>query len=484
MNFVVRLFPEITIKSKPVRREFTRKLRDNLERLLRRLDPRVVVEREWDNLLVRCPDDVPGLRDQVADVLGRTPGIAHALEVVEYPLQDLDDIASKTLALWGERLRGHSFVVRVRRQGTHPWKSGDVERHVGGVLFMHSGARAVDLHRPEHTVRIEIRGERLMIVCSRIEGIGGFPLGAMEPVLSLMSGGFDSAVASYLTIRRGMVVHYCFFNLGGRAHELGVKQVAAHLWERFGASHRVRFISVPFDGVVGEILKSVHNSMMGVVLKRMMMRAATRIAEQGGYAALVTGESVAQVSSQTLPNLGVITEAAGALVLRPLITMDKGDIIDIARRIGTEEFSAHMPEYCGVISVRPTTSAKPAKIAREEEKFDFAVLEQALADTRVRWLDEMISEPEPGLDVEVLAAPLAGCVVLDIRHPDEREHAPLEVPGIQVQALPFFELNRRFGELDPARQYLLYCGRGVMSRLHAAHLLAEGHANVKVYRPR
>ncbi len=484
MKFIIKLFPEITIKSKPVRKEFTRKLRDNLERLLRRHDERIAVERGWDNLTALAPDDVEGLREQVIEVLARTPGVAHFLEVAEYPLGELHDIYEKTQAIWGHRLAGKRFVVRVKRLGKHAFNSTEVERYVGGGLNMHNPTGGVDLHTPELTVRLEIRDDRLFIVKDRYEGIGGFPLGAMEPVLSLMSGGFDSAVASYLTIRRGMVVHYCFFNLGGRAHELGVKQVAAHLWERYGASHRVKFVAVPFDGVVGEILKNVHNSMMGVVLKRMMLRAATQVAQQLGCAALVTGESVAQVSSQTLPNLAAITTATDALVLRPLITMDKGDIIDIARRIGTEEFSAHMPEYCGVISVRPTTSAKPEKIAQEEEKFDFGVLEQAVAGAKTRWLHEIILEPEQGEDVEVLAAPLAGSVVLDIRHPDEREHAPLEVPGIAVQALPFFELNSRFGELDQGRQYLLYCDRGVMSRLHAAHLLAEGFRNVKVYRPR
>ena len=127
------------------------------------------------------------------------------------------------------------------------------------------------------------------------------------------------------------------------------------------ASHPVTFVTIPFEGVVAEILERVDSPLMGVVLKRMMLRAATQVAEDLGVDALVTGESVAQVSSQTLPNLAVIDRATDLLVLRPLVAMDKQDIIAVARQIGTEPFAAHMPEYCGVISVRPDTSSSSSR---------------------------------------------------------------------------------------------------------------------------
>jgi thiamine biosynthesis protein ThiI len=118
-----------------------------------------------------------------------------------------------------------------------------------------------------------------------------------------MSGGFDSTVAAYQIMRRGLMAHFCFFNLGGRAHELGVMEVAHFIWKKYGSSQRVLFVSVPFEEVVGEILGKVDNSHMGVVLKRMMLRAASQIADRLHIDALVTGEAISQVSSQTLPNL-------------------------------------------------------------------------------------------------------------------------------------------------------------------------------------
>ena len=142
-----------------------------------------------------------------------------------------------------------------------------------------------------------------------------------------------------------------------------------------------------------------------------------------------------------------------------------------------------MPEYCGVISVNPTTKAKRYRIEHEEKQFDMAILERALANARQVAIDRVIDELGQDLQVEEVVEPSAGQVILDIRHPDSAEDEPLELPGIEVQTLPFYALNNRFKELDENRQYLLYCDKGVMSRLHAHHLLSEGHVNVRVYRP-
>ncbi|MEH6551897.1 MAG: tRNA uracil 4-sulfurtransferase ThiI [Pseudomonadales bacterium] len=483
MQFVIKYFAEITIKSKPVRRQFVGQLRKNLSRLLKSVDPQVQVEAQWDKLMIETELDEELVRQQFIEIISNTPGIAYFLDVVEYPLVDIHDVYEKTLTLHGASLAGKTFVVRCKRVGQHDFKSGDVEQYVGGGLNQNTAAAGVDLRNPDITVRLEIRGDRLFIVNQRYQGLGGFPMGALDPVLSLMSGGFDSTVASYLTMKRGLRTHFLFFNLGGHAHEVGVKEVSLYLWQKYAASHRVKFIAVPFEDVVGEILQKVDNSQMGVILKRMMLRAGSRIAAELGVQALVTGESVAQVSSQTLTNLAVIDSVTDTLVLRPLITSDKTDIIRIAARIGTEEFAANMPEYCGVISVKPTTKARPEKIEREESKFDFDVLERAIADARSYNINEIDLSEEQAPDVESLAAPLAYSVVVDVRHPGEQELKPLNLASNEVMHIPFYELHRKFAELDMDKIYMLYCDKGVMSRLHASHLKQEGYDNVRVYRP-
>lgn len=483
MKVIVKPFAEITIKSRPVRKQFIRQLAKNIRTVLRDLDPELDVQGEWDNLEFQTRQEDPKLLAEMLERLRCTPGIAHCLEVHDYPLGDFDDIVEKCKLHFGALLAGKVFAVRCKRSGKHSFSSVEAATYVGSRLRRECGAAGIDLKHPEIEVRFEVRYDRLLIIHAQHDGIGGYPLGSIEQTLVLMSGGFDSTVAAYQMMRRGLLTHFCFFNLGGRAHELGVMEVAHYLWEKFGRSHRVLFISVPFEEVVGEILSKVDNSQMGVVLKRMMLRAASRLAGELHIDALVTGEAISQVSSQTLPNLSVIDSVTDTLVLRPLIASHKQDIIDTAERIGTAAFAKNMPEYCGVISVNPTTRAKRARIEYEEAQFDMAILERALERARKVTIDQVIDELGEDLQVEEVREALPGQIVLDIRHPDAAEEAPLELPGIEVQTLPFYAINNRFKELDANRQYLLYCDKGVMSRLHAHHLLSEGHANVRVYRP-
>jgi len=277
-----------------------------------------------------------------------------------------------------------------------------------------------------------------------------------------------------MLMRRGCRVHYCFFNLGGAAHEIGVRQVAHYLWNRFGSSHRVRFVAINFEPVVGEILEKVDDGQMGVVLKRMMVRAASKVAERYGVQALVTGEALGQVSSQTLTNLRLIDN----------VSHDKEHIIDVARAIGTEDFSRTMPEYCGVISKSPTVKAVKAKIEAEEQNFDFAILDRVVEEATNVDIREIAQQTEQEVvEVETVTGFGPNDVVLDIRSPDDQESKPLAVEGVDVVTLPFYKLSSKFGDLDQSKTWLLWCERGVMSRLQALYLHEQGFTNVKVYRP-
>jgi len=487
MKFVIKLFPEITIKSKPVRQRFVRQLRQNVNEVLKREFEGVSVVGFWDKVEVQVSEDCPQVAATVAETLQRIPGIANIQRVQNYLVEDInnrfDQIVTLTRQALGPTLKDKTFVVRVKRAGNHTFTSHELEQYVGGGLLHSTEAKGVDLHHPEVTVRLEVRDQQLYIIEQRYEGLGGFPLGTQDAVLSLISGGFDSTVASYLTMKRGLKTHFCFFNLGGSAHEIGVKQVSLYLWERYGISHRVKFVSVPFEAVVSEILESVHHSQMGVVLKRMMLRAASEIASEMNIQALVKGDSVAQVSSQTLTNLCVVDSVTDTLVLRPLITMDKLDIIRLSAKIGTEEFAKNMPEYCGVISDRPTTSAKKERIVEEEAKFDFSVLENAIADRVTIKIDQVMTRSQSIAEVSIVSVPEVSDVVIDIRHPSEREKTPLELTNNDIELIAFYELMANLDKLDPTKSYLLYCEKGTMSQLHASHLKGMGYEHIGVYQP-
>ena len=482
MKFIIKYFSEITIKSKPVRRRFVGQLAENLRSVLRDLDPDVVVHKQWDKLLVETAQSDEVVLQNMLEAMRNTSGITYILDVREHPLCPVDQIVSHILPIYEKRLSGKTFAVRCKRTGTHDFRSIDVERQLGADLIVSTDVGRVQLKHPEVTVELEINDQKLFVIERRHRGLGGFPIGSVDAVLSLISGGFDSPVASYLMMKRGMRTHFLFFNLGGRDHELGVKEVSLYLWHKYGSNQRVLFISVPFEEVIAELLTRVQDSQMGVILKRMMLRVGDRIADSLGIDALVTGECVAQVSSQTVRNLSVIDQAIERVVFRPLIASDKGDIIDVATQIGTEEFAANMPEYCGVISVNPTTKARLDRVEAQENKFDMTILDRAIENAVHTRIDRLAEENLERIEVEVLSIPLAQSTIVDIRHPDEEERAPLKV-NTPVIKIPFYELHSRAVELAGDKTYMLYCGKGVMSRLHASHLLESSGLDVKVYAP-
>lgn len=484
MKLFVKPFAEITIKSRPVRRQFVLQLGRNIRNVLKDLDPHIRTSGEWDNIDVVSSLTDPAQQQQLMERLRNLPGIAHFYQILDFDLPaSMQEIADRCAEHYAPLLKDKSFAVRCKRVGKHEFTSMDVEREVGSLMRQQCGAAGIKLSKPQVEVRMEIRHQRLLVEFNRQEGLGGYPLGSIEQALVLMSGGFDSTVAAYQLMRRGLLTHFCFFNLGGRAHELGVMEVAQFLWEKFGRSHRTLFISVPFEEVLGDILENVDNSQMGVILKRQMLRAAEKVADNLHLDVLATGEAISQVSSQTLINLSVIDKATNKLVLRPLVAAHKQDIINTAEAIGTAEFAKNMPEYCGVISVNPTTKAKLGRIRHEEDNLDMALLEQAVSRARFITVDKLLEELSEDIQVEMLNQALPGQVVIDIRHPDEAEDAPLQLDGVETLEMPFYAVNNKFKELDANRQYLLYCDKGVMSRLHAHHLLHEGHTNVRVYRP-
>ena len=481
MKFIIKLFPEIMIKSESVRKRFVKILTSNIRNVLTKYDDTVAVIKHWDYIEVRSKIDanLPVLIEQ----LQRIPGIHHFLQVEEKPFANLHEIFEQTLSDVASQLENKTFCVRVKRKGKHEFNSLEAERYIGGGLNQHIASAKVQLKNPDVTVRIEIEHDKMMLVRARYEGIGGYPIGTQEDVLSLISGGFDSGVSSYMLLRRGSRVHYCFFNLGGVAHEIGVKQMAYHIWQRYGSSHKVRFVAINFEGVVGEILENVDNGQMGVVLKRMMVRAASKIAQRFDIQAIVTGEALGQVSSQTLTNLRLIDEASEVLVLRPLITHDKEKIIAMAKHIGTDDIAKSMPEFCGVISKNPTVKAIKAKIEQEEGNFNFSVLESAVENAQYLDIRQIAEQTEKEV-VSVDAVSVLGenDVIIDIRSPEEIDENPLHIENQAMIQLPFYKLSSQFAELDQSKHYVLYCERGVMSKLQALYLKESGFDNVSVFK--
>ena len=505
----IRPTSEVTIKAPRTRDTFLRKLRlavkDALQRAGFATRVRVQANRVLAEVQPKAGEDA-GLEEARA-ALARVFGVGSFsfLEATARP--ELDDIVAVGTELFAERVKGRRYAVRCKRNGRHAFSSMDVERELGAAL--NPGAQ-VDLTHPEVTVEVEVGERRAHFFSERHPGPGGLPLGTGGHALALLSGGYDSIVAAWQLMRRGVEVDFVHFRLGDLASERTALEVAKRVSDAWAAGSRPEAHVIDLRGAMDEMREHVAPNLWQVSLKRLMVRAADGVADaMEAYAAaealegedgarergrrrarrrvdaLITGEAVGQVSSQTLSNLRTIDAAAARPVLRPLIGFDKLDIIALAERIGTAELSAKAVEECNITPVRPATSSRAERLDREEEGMTGGALEAELARVASGasrlplrslragegWLDALASgaEAPAGLGELSVSELPEDAVLLDCRSEAMRRWQP-DWPRVVPAPL---------GPVDPAAfakdaTYVAFCPQGQRSAAVAERLREGG----------
>lgn len=457
---IVRLAGEIAIKSRRTRSGFLRRLEQNLRDALDAAGGSYTVTPDWSRFLVRAEPA------RAVPALARVFGV-NSLSVVEAEVPAvLEEIVATGTALFRDRVAGRRFAVRARRTGTHPFGSKDIEMQLGAAL---AEVGKVDLTTPELTVRVEVRGDDAWLFTEDTEGVGGFPIGVGGRALALLSGGYDSAVASWLVLKRGVALDYVFCNLGGDAYERAVVQVAKTLADGWSFGTRPRLHVVDFGEALGEIRGKTRGSYQQLVLKRLMYRVGSAVAAEIGAEALITGEALGQVSSQTLTNLCALEPAASLPVLRPLLGFDKEEIVARARLIGTAVISEQVREYCAIAPGKPATAAQEASVAAEEAKLAAGVVERAVAGRRV--LDLRRLSPMDLVAPYIFTDSIPDdAVVIDCR--PEAQFRAWHYPGAERR--DEWELMAEARRLDREKKYVLYCAHGTQTAHLAERLQREG----------
>lgn len=297
-------------------------------------------------------------------------GVAN-FSLVERTSRDIDALRSRILVSLDET-QFESFRIETQRgDKTFPLTSPEINRQLGAAVKEKSGAR-VDLENPGFTISVEILPRDAFFGFAKVPGAGGLPVGASGRVVSLISGGIDSPVASYRMMQRGCRLIFVHFHSAPYLDKTSQEKVRQLVTMLTRYQFQSRLYLVPFGEVQRQIVAAVNRPLRVVLYRRMMLRIAESIARKEKAKALVTGESLAQVASQTLENMVVIQQAATLLILRPLVGMDKQEIIDQAQRIGTFDISSIPDQDCCQLFVprHPATKARLADVEHAERSFD------------------------------------------------------------------------------------------------------------------
>jgi thiamine biosynthesis protein ThiI len=368
MNEILIRYGELFLKSEPVRRVYEKKLRRNIKIGLKQEGINFDMYRTHGRIFIRTKQV-----KKACELLKRIFGLVSVSPCYHLKTSELKEIqkfCKKNYSQWVEK--GKTFAVRAKRVGSHTYTSHDLAKAVGDVIN-----RKVDLTNPDVEVFVEVRGKDCYVYTDVIKCPGGMPLSSSGKVVCLVSGGIDSPVATWMMMKRGCTVAplFAYFSRSDESYLKRFLEVMKIL-NKWYVGRKLRLFIFKHDQSLTEFRKIAYRHTC-VLCRRMMYRVANEVAKKLNAKAIVTGENLGQVASQTLYNLRVIDEVSELPVLRPIIGMDKTESIEMAKRIGTYEASCtSITSGCGDVRGcwarpdKPVTKAKLEEIEAIEKEID------------------------------------------------------------------------------------------------------------------
>ena len=375
----VTLSGDVYLKSRRTQKRLIRRMLSNLDHAIRPAGYEGPTRRIGTHRFEITPPNpiVEEVRSAALSVFG----VSSVDTVRSLEFDNITNLAQTVGEITSEQVVGRTFAARVKRRGTHEWNSMDLARLIGSAL--HDKSAGVDLTNPDVEIRVTVLDQRAYLVVDHQRGAGGLPLGTQDRVLCLVSGGFDSVVAAWMLMSRGCPVDFVHFSLNCAQSDHALA-VARELWTRWGHGTDPTVHLVEFQPVKDALYEHVDARMRQVTLKVMMARAASQIAQEADITALVTGDALGQVSSQTLPHLVAVSKSVETPLLRPLLGLPKESIIDLARRVGTADLSARAQEVCDLSAGGPVaTAASEIAIASTVDRIPEEVLSDVVTTRKI-----------------------------------------------------------------------------------------------------
>ena len=371
-NYILVRFGELTTKGKN-RKLFTNRLLKNTKEILSEFK-QLSYDLQHDRMYVILNGaDYQPVCDKLKTVFG-----IYSFSVAYKIDKDLE-LAKKAAVEIIEKNEGNTFKINTRRSDKNFFGSSqEINREIAGYVFHHTTKNLkVDVHHPDILVTVEIRYDAIYVMDNIIKGAGGYPVGVGGKALLMMSGGIDSPVAGYLTLKRGVNIECIHFAAPPYTNELAREKVFDLVDKLRHYTHgQIKVHVINFTKLQLAVYDNCDESYAMTVMRRMMYRISEEIANKNNCLALINGESIGQVASQTLNSMQVINEVVKIPVLRPVLCLDKLEIIDIANKIDTYEISIRPHEDCCTIFTPKTPATKPKSYKAEafEKNFDFKKL--------------------------------------------------------------------------------------------------------------
>lgn len=382
-------YGEIGLKGKN-RSFFEKKLQNNLRTALKRFSPGTFssIGRMFGRLIIRLNENGQNEIGSITAVLKNVCGVVYFAPAVNVK-QEMDKITAASIAAMSNS-NHESFRVTARRTDKDfPISAQKMNENIGAAIIASTGKK-VNLSHPDKTCFVDVVDGKAFVYTERIQGQGGLPVDASGKVLSLLSGGIDSPVAAYYALKRGAAVSFIHFHSVPYTNEASIEKVREMIEKLQSFQPQISLYLVELAPIQKEVMVLTAEKYRIILYRRFMVRIAEVLARKLKAKAMVTGDSLGQVASQTLENMGVIEEAVAIPILRPLIGFDKQEIINKAREIETYEISILPDQDCCALFVpkHPATKAKLKDILTEEEKLNVdKLVQQAVDNIKIEQFD-------------------------------------------------------------------------------------------------
>ncbi|WP_307477480.1 tRNA uracil 4-sulfurtransferase ThiI [Cytobacillus purgationiresistens] len=388
-------YGEISTKGRN-RNLFVDKLRRSIKRVLHDF-PNIKIEAQRDRMFILLNGENS---EEIVECLQGIFGIQSYSPAIKVG-KDIDEMKEAALALFRKVYReGNTFKITAKRADKDfSLDTGEINQTFGSHILVNIPDLKVDVKKPDINIVVEVRKEACYLSCENYKGAGGLPAGSSGKAMLMLSGGIDSPVAGYLSMKRGIEIEAVHFYSPPFTSERSKQKVIDLAKKLSRISGGVALHIVPFTEIQQLIQKQVPDNYTMTSTRRMMMRITDEIRKKYDGLAIVTGESLGQVASQTMESMYAINDVISTPVLRPLITMDKGDIIDIAHEIDTHDISIRPFEDCCTVFVPSSPKTKP-KLEKVQHFESFTDFEPYIAEA-VEKTEKLIIKPNTLIDEEI-----------------------------------------------------------------------------------